>query len=281
MSLEIFALVILASLFQAWWNFHVKKVDADKAVFLLVGWLFFGVVATPLSLFFLDKPFEWRWLMFLFATGFAQGIYLVILSWAYTIADISVVYPIARGAGVGYSALILAMIGGTTLSGYGVTGILGVVVGAMCLGSVEFKNKANRTGIGLALILALIVSCYSVIDSFGGREIPVMFYVASMNITAPLFALPFLYANKKKEFREVWRKYRWQGFNVALAGSSGYVVIVWAYRSTPAPYVIALREVSIVFAAALGIYCLREKIYARKVIGIALIVLGIFFIKIA
>jgi drug/metabolite transporter (DMT)-like permease len=219
--------------------------------------------------------------MFVVATGFAQGIYLVILSWAYTIADISVVFPIARGAGVGYTALVLALIGGYNLSTYGVVGIFGVVAGALCLASVEFRNKASRTGIGLALLLALIVSCYSVIDSFGGQEIPIAFYVVSMNITAPLFALPFLYANKRKEMRDVWRNYRWQGFFVALAGSAGYMIIVWAFRHSPPPYILALREVSVVFASALGIYYLREKIYLRKVIGISLILIGIFFLKIA
>lgn len=281
MSLSIFLLVILSSCFQAWWNFHLKKVDVDKAAFLTVGWLFFGLVTTPISLFFLDAPFEWRWLMFIVATGFAQGIYLVILSWAYTIADISVVFPIARGAAVGYTSLILAMIGGYTLSPYGITGILSVVAGAFCLGSVEFRNKENRTGIGLALILALIVTCYSVIDAFGGQEIPILFYVVSMNVTAPLFALPFLYASKKKELRRAWRDYKWQGFAVAFAGAFGYVIIVWAFRQSPPPYILALREIAIVFASALAIYYLKEKVYPRKVIGIGLILIGIFFLKIA
>ncbi len=281
MSLSLFLLVVLSSFFQAWWNFHLKKVEADKSAFLLVGWLFFGLVATPLTLLFLDKPWEWRWLMFVIATGFAQGFYLVILSWAYTVADISVVFPIARGAGVGYTTLVLATIGGYNLSSYGWLGIGAVVFGAFCLGSVEFKNKDNRVGIGLALLLALIVSCYSVIDSFGGQEIPVLFYVVSMNVTAPLFALPFLYSSRKKEILHVWKNYRWQGFSVALAGSLGYVIIVWAFRHSPPPYILALREISIVFATALAVYYLKEKIYLRKVIGIAFILLGIFFLKIA
>jgi drug/metabolite transporter (DMT)-like permease len=281
MSLHIFLLVIAASLFQAWWNFHLKKVTIDKAAFLLVGWLFFGLVTTPISLFFLDKPFELRWLMFVIATGFAQGIYLVVLSWAYTVADISVVFPIARGIGIGYTSLILALIGGYTMTTFGITGIVAVISGALCLGSVEFKNKGNRTGIGLALVLAFIVTSYSVIDSFGAREIPVLFYVVSMNITAPLFAFPFLYATKKKDIRLAWNKYRWQGFLVAAAGSFGYVIVVWAFRWSPAPYVLALREISIVFASIMAVYYLKEKIYLRKVIGIALILLGIFFIKMA
>lgn len=281
MSIAVFALVVLTSIFQAWWNFQVKKVEADKSAFLIVGWFFFGVVSTPLSLLFLDRPFDTRWLYFVAATGFAQGIYLVILSWAYTVADISVVFPIARGASIGYTALVLSLIGGYTLSTNGIVGICGVVAGAVCLASVEFKSRANRLGIGLALALALIVTSYSVIDTFGAREIPVLFYVCAMNITAPLFALPFLYKTKQRDIIEVWRKFKWQGFLVGLAGSGGYVIVIWAFQKAPAPYVLALREVSIVFAALLGVYVLKEKIYPRKVVGIALILLGIIFLKIA
>lgn len=281
MSFTIFGLVVLTSVFQAWWNFQVKKVEADKAAFLIVGWFFFGIVATPLSLFFLDKPFEPRWLLFVLATGFAQGLYLVILSWAYTIADISVVFPIARGASIGYTSVVLSLIGGYTLSTYGLIGIGGVILGAICMATVEFRDKANRLGIGLALVLALIVTCYSVIDTFGAQEIPVLFYVFAMNISAPIFALPFLYKTKKRDIIYVWKHHKWTGFLVGLTGSLGYVVVIWAFTRAPAPYVLALREVAIVFAALMGVYYLKEKIYLRKVIGISLILLGIFFLKMA
>jgi len=281
MSLFVFLAVTASSFFQAWWNFHLKKVDADKAAFLTVGWFFFGVVMTPISLFFLDKPFDIRWLQFVITTGFAQGIYLVVIAWAYTIADISVVFPIARGASVGYTTLVLSLIGGYTLSTFGLAGIGLVVAGAVSLGTVEFRNRDSRLGIGLALLLAVIVTSYSVIDSFGAKEIPIFFYVVSMNITAPLFALPFLFKTKKKDMKIAWQKYKWQGFLVAAAGSFGYMIVVWSFKSAPAPYVLALREVAIVFAAIMGVHYLKEKIYARKVVGISLILLGIFFLKLA
>lgn len=268
-------------MFQAWWNFHLKKVNVDKSAFLMVGWFFFGAIATPLSFFFMDEPFQWRWLLFVITTGIAQGFYLVVLSWAYTVADISVVFPIARGASVGYTTLVLALIGGYSLSLIGIMGIVCVIAGAFFLGSVEFRNKANRTGLMLALVLAMIIASYSVIDSFGAQEIPILFYVLSMNLAAPLAAFPFLYASRKKDLRRAWKEHKWQGFLVAAAGSGGYLIVIWAFRWAPAPYVMALREVAIVFATFLGVYYLKEKIYWRKAVALVFILLGIALLKMA
>jgi drug/metabolite transporter (DMT)-like permease len=281
MSAAVFLIVIFASLFQAWWNFHLKKINTDKSAFLLVSWLFFGLIATPISLFFMNKPFAMAWWPFILCSGFAQGLYLVLLCWAYTVADISLVFPIARGTSVGLTTLILTMMGVHSLSMIGLVGILSVVLGAICLGSFEFKNPKSRVGILLAIALAMIVTSYTVIDSFGAQEIPLAFYVVFMNVTAPIFAFPFLWKGRKQAIKVAWRDYKWQGLAVAAAGSGGYLIVLMAYEKAPAPYVLALREISIVFAAILGIRYLGEKAYPRKIFGICLILAGIFLIKLA
>jgi drug/metabolite transporter (DMT)-like permease len=281
MSIFVFFTVISASLGQAWWNFYLKKITIDKSAFLLMSWLFFGVVTTPLSILFLDKPFSLTWLPFILCTGFAQGIYLVLLCWAYTVADISLVFPIARGASTGFTTVVLTLMGAYTLSKTGIMGVSSVVLGAVCLGSFEFNNPKARVGILLALLLALIVTSYTVIDSFGAQEIPLPFYVCVMNITAPLVALPFLWKGRREAIVESWKKYKWSGFAVSLAGSGAYLIVMWAYQKVPAPYILALREISIVFVALLGFRFLNEPMYPRKILGISLILAGIFLIKMA
>lgn len=246
-----------------------------------MSWVFFGVVFTPISYYFSEQSFEWSWMPFILCTGLAQGVYLVLLAWAYTVADVSLVYPIARGVGVGCTTLLLALTGTHTLSGTGITGIVAVVAGALFLSSVEIKNKKSRVGIFLAVALGLIITSYMVIDSFGAQKIPIFFYVVAMNLSAPLFALPMMYKGRRAEILNAWKKYKWQGLAVGFAGSFSYLIVLWAYSLAPAPYVMALREISIVFAAFLGVKYLGEKIYPRKIFGISLILAGIFLLKMA
>lgn len=281
MTLSVFVVVIASSLFQSWWNFHLKKTSADKASFLMVGWFIFGVIATPVSYWMMEVPFSVSWWPFILATGFAQGMYLLALTKAYSVADISFIFPIARGVSVALTALVISFLGLSELSHIGILGICCVVAGAISLGSHEIKSKKSQVGLILALVLACLVASYTVIDSLGAQQIPIVFYVLSMNIAAPMFAFPFLYHRKKNEIREVILNYKWQGFWVAFAGSFGYLIVIWAYTQAPAPYIVALREVSIVFATFLGVYFLKEKVYLRKWIGIALILMGIVAVKLA
>ena len=281
MPLSVFFVVTMSSLFQAWWNSHLKKTDADKASFLMVGWFLFGIIATPISLFFMETPFSNSWWPFILSTGLAQGFYLLALTKAYTVADISLVFPVARGLSVALTAMAIAVIGTTSLSGVGVLGISLVVLGAVSLGSYELRSKDSKKGLFLAFVLAVLVATYTVIDSLGAQQIPIVFYVLSMNIAAPVFAFPFLYKGRKKQIAQVFKNYKLQGFFVAFAGSFGYLIVIWAYKHAPAPYVVALREISIVFATLLGVYVLKEKIYGRKVMGVALILAGILIIRLA
>ncbi len=281
MSYGIFLLVIAASFFQAWWNFHLKKVNVDKSAFLFVGWLSLGVVAVPLSLFFLEKPLDPSWWHFVLATGLIQGMYLVVLSTAYTLADVSLVFPLARGLSIALTTVALVVFAKLPVNQVGVAGIAIIFFGSMLLAFRHWTSEKTRKAMMLAVVIALLVSSYTVLDSFGAKKIPIVFYVAIMNIVAPLAALPWLYQSKKKDFIFVFKNHLLLAFLVGLAGSAAYLIVVWAYSFAPAPYVLALREVSIVIAAVLGILYLKEPVTRLKIAGIAFILAGILLIKLA
>ncbi|MBY0315062.1 MAG: DMT family transporter [Bdellovibrionales bacterium] len=281
MSLSVFFVVIASSLFQTWWNFHLKKTSADKASFLMVGWFIFGVIATPISYFALNIQFSSSWWPFILSTGIAQGLYLLALTRAYAVADISLVFPIARGLSIAFTALVISAFGLNELSPTGILGIGLVVLGAVALGSYEIRNKKARQGLILAFLLGLLVASYTVVDSLGAQKIPIVFYVLVMNVAASVFAFPFLYQSRKKQIVEVLKYYKWQGFWVGFAGSVGYLIVIWAYTQAPAPYIVALREISIVFATLLGVYVLKEPMYLRKIFGVAMILAGILIVRLA
>ncbi|MBY0384317.1 DMT family transporter, partial [bacterium] len=280
-SIGLFALFIADSFFQAWWNFHLKKIEVDKSAFLFVGWLVFGLVAVPLSFFFVDKPFHPDWWNFVLATGLIQGMYLVALSTAYTLADVSLIFPLARGLSIALTSITFILFVKQPVNALGATGIAMIFSGAMLLAFRHFSSQKTRVAMLLALVIGVLVSSYSVLDSFGAQKIPLVFYIAIMNIVAPLFALPWLYKSKKQDFIKVFKNHLLLAFLVALAGSAAYLIVVWAYTLAPAAYVLALREVSIVITALLGVVYLKEPMTRLKAAGITLILLGILLIKLA
>lgn len=281
MSVGVFALVIAASFFQAWWNFHLKKISVDKAAFLFVGWLAFGIVTVPLSFLFIDKPFHPDWWHFVLATGLIQGLYLVTLSTAYTLADVSLIFPLARGLSIALTSITFIVFVKQPVNTMGATGIAVIFMGAMLLAFRHFSSQKTRMAMLLALVIGVLVSSYSVLDSFGAQKIPLVFYIAMMNIVAPLFALPWLYKSKKQDFIDVFKNHLFLAFLVAFAGSAAYLIVVWAYALAPAAYVLALREVSIVITALLGMVYLKEPITRLKAAGITFILIGILLIKLA
>jgi drug/metabolite transporter (DMT)-like permease len=163
----------------------------------------------------------------------------------------------------------------------GVLGISTVVFGALLLSIRHLSSHKTRMGVLMALVIGVLVASYSVLDSFGAQQIPIVFYVAAMNISAPLFALPWLYQSKKQDFVVVFKNHLFVALLVAFAGSAAYLIVVWAYTKAPPHYVLALREVSIVITTLLGVVYLKEPMTRLKASGIAFILLGILLIKLA
>ena len=58
-----------------------------------------------------------------------------------------------------------------------------------------------------------------------------------------------------------------------------YVIVVWGFTKAPIPLVAALRETSIFFSIFIGYFFLKETINLKKIISIALIVIGVIGIK--
>lgn len=280
METTVFLAVLFSALFQASWNFATKRSRADKISLLAVGWFLFGVVLLPVALWM--TPFQEvtvQGLWFMLASGVVHAVYLCLLGWSYSVGDISVVYPVARGLGVVVTALGAMALGLSSLVFGGLFGVCLVVLGAMLIGWREWPRRETRRAFMGGLALAAVIGAYSLIDSEGAKSVPTLLYLTSMNLLAPLFALPFLWKNKRKLMVQIVREHKGEAFWVGLAGAIAYLIILWAYQRSPAPYVAALRESSVVVASLLGVFLLGESLYRRKIAGIVLVVAGAVVLK--
>ena len=68
---------------------------------------------------------------------------------------------------------------------------------------------------------------------------------------------------------------------VAFLSVFTYLMVLFAMQMSEVSYVVAVREVSIIFSTYYGIFRLQEKHGRQKILGALLIASGVFFIGIA
>src|SRR5512145_1376178 len=79
----------------------------------------------------------------------------------------------------------------------------------------------------------------------------------------------------------------WSGCSLWLRGLAGgalsagaYGVVLWAMSRAPVAAVAALRETSVIFAALIGAWLLKEGHIARRLAGAATVAAGVIALKI-
>ncbi len=282
MSTLVFLAVLSSSFMQASWNFLAKKSSANKTVLLLIGWLLFGLVSVPVASLYTDFSLmtetSWKFVLF---SGLIHFIYVMVLGWAYTVGEISVVYPVARGVGIAITCVVAYSLGWDELSFQGCMGVAAIILGTLFIAGREVRKLETLKGLLVALLLGSIISTYSLVDSRGALHVPIFFFIGMMNLLTAVIASPLLLTKYKREAVEVLKGRKLEAFFIAFAGSAAYLIILWAYTQTSTSYVVALREFSIVIASGLGVTFLKEALYSNKVVGVMTILLGVVLVRVS
>ena len=279
--LAIFLLLVSAAL-HALWNLLLKGSDEK---YVAMGWqVVIGGILSLIALLFTGLPPRSMWL-FALASGVLEAIYFVLLSYAYSGHDFSLVYPMARGAApallVLWAALFLRE--KPTLGGFlGIAMIVGgiVVIGATSL-LQNHEGKPHLAGIAIALTVAFIISVYTLVDGFAVKHGPTLPYALSMFVVVPVMTTPFiLHRYGWKHLAGAWDKGRLRLIALGLLGVVAYAIALFAYSFAPLNYSEAIREVSVVLGAFAGWRFLGEKMGGYRVLGAAVIFAGILLIAI-
>lgn len=290
MPLSALALVVLAAIIHATWNFYAKRVGGD-ARFGLLSCLILMVFWAPLGLYMgWDIVPTWgqREWWFMFWSAVAHVGYYVFLLKGYRVADLTVVYPIARGSGPVLSACAAILWMGESLTPLGLAGLIGVVCGVFLIaGGLKILRRAThvhdpaeshklKAGIIYGLITGLWIASYTAIDGYAVKFLlisPILLDYMSNFIRIPLY-VPLVW-KERHTLIPVWKTYWKTCFFVAIAGSVGYTLVLYAVQIAPLSHVAPAREVSMLFAALIGGHLLGEGDRIARIIGACLIGLGV------
>ena len=281
MSTDVFVLVLLAAFGHAGWNFATRWVSGNFQVVWLSTWAGTAVL-TPFVIAISLRTENWPAISPLavacvVATGLIHALYFILLARAYRREEISVVYPLARGSGIGTTALMAWLLLSEEISFAGLAGIGLVFAGILVMGVPAYSRRGG--GIRLALCVGLTIPAYSIVDKVGVSLVHPTVYIWLIYVQCGLFLWPFARRWHGGEILQTGRRYWVYAVIIGVGCSVTYMAILFAYQLAPVSYVIALREVAVVIGAVLGILVLKERLDLWKALGIGAITAGIVFIK--
>ena len=294
MPLSALALVLLAGLIHASWNIAAKKASGDIRFSAFTSWVML-VVWAPLGcvLAWQELPL-WGWPQWacVALSAVVHVGYFVCLLRGYRRADLTVVYPVARGSGPLLSSLAAVLLLGEHLSPWAVAGIAAMVGGVFLIaggpGLWRLASAAGATpesaavrlrlqhGLGYGVLTGLFIATYTVIDGYGVKVLlisPILLdYVG--NVFRLFLVTPSLLRDRPSawaQWRVQWKYAVWVG----VVSPVSYVLVLYALQIAPLSHVAPAREISMLFAALLGGHWLGERDRWLRLAGAGLIAVGV------
>jgi drug/metabolite transporter (DMT)-like permease len=275
-------LLLTSAFMHALWNLILKQ---SEIKYVAMNWqVLLSGAAAFVAIFFVGLPPRSMWLFAGFST-ILEVFYFLLLMYAYTDHDFSLIYPIARGAAPALLAIWAALFLHEIPTIGGLFGILLIVVGMGVIGATSLlqnhENKPHLKGIMLALGVAFIISVYTLVDGTAVKAHPddALPYALSMFMLVPFLTTPVVVRRFGWEsFAQAWREQRWRLVLGGVLGVVAYTTALFAYSFAPLNYSEAIREVSVVIGAFLGWRFLRESLGGYRLAGSAVIFGGILLI---
>ena len=284
MSGPALVLVVCAAILHAIWNALAKRAD-NQFVFLWCSVSLATALLLPLGLLRLPaEPAPANGLPFVAASVAIHALYFWALGRAYRHGDFSRVYPMARGLGVALVPLVALPLFGEHLSWLGSFGVGLVVLGIVTLGAMPVATtsvaRASGAGTFWALVTGLTIAAYSLVDKAGVARLHPMPYIALMGACLSVVLAPIVLADRPALGRE-WRRHWRTIFVDSGMNLTSELLVLFAFRLSKVGYVVASRELSILFSAFIGSLWLGEGRLGPRLAGASVVLAGVVCVALA
>lgn len=280
-------LIILSAIMHASWNLLAKRAKTTGTVLVFL----FAVVETvfyfPLVIMAINQlrvgTLSWGAVAFMLGSGLLHTLYFWLLSKGYSVGDLSIVYPIARGTGP-----LLSTIGAIFLFAERPTGIVLTGTVVICLGVIiltgdprSLMKSVALPGIIYGVLTGFVVATYTLWDAYAMNQAaiaPLMFQ-GGLSVIRMFILLPFM-LNRGDEVRKAWQIDKWHIIGIAILSSLAYLIILFVLGFAPVSYVAPMRTLSILIGVLMGANLLKEENMQQRVIAAGAIVIGVILLNI-
>jgi drug/metabolite transporter (DMT)-like permease len=275
----VFLAVLFAALCHAGWNALIKVGLDPLSTTTLIG-IGSGAVAL-LFLPFVGMPALacWPWLI---ASVIIHLGYFAALIEAYRAGDLGQVYPIARGAAPLMTATATTIFVGEQLSLIGWGGIIALVAGIVLLSARGGREltQIDRRAVGFALLTALTICTYTVVDGIGARlSLNPVSYSLWLFVGIAIVMVPYALYRDGRDVIPAMQAYWRRGLAGGALQVISYGTVLWAMTLAPIAIVATLRETSVLFGAVIAVVVLKEPLRAMRVVAALLILCGLVLIR--
>jgi drug/metabolite transporter (DMT)-like permease len=274
METGVLAAVLFGALLHATWNAVARAArgrGAD-AVLIAVG---AGVLALP-GAFLLPTPARASWLA-LGVSAVIHVLYFRLVAIVYRGGALSVAYPLMRGLPPLAVAVVAAAMLGDRLPPAAWLGVAVLAAGVMTVGGDGLRARSLAPGTLAVILLNVgVIVVYTLVDGIGARASGnALGYAAWLFALTAIGLLPFLRAAAIAEARA--RPLPLVVGSLCTLGAYG--IALWAMTRAPIGLVAAVRETSVLFAAALGALVLHERFGRLRWAGVAFTAAGLVAVR--
>ncbi len=272
MPTDALLLALAAAFVHAAWNLLLsgsEDTHSATAVALLTGAIVFAPVA---ALTWRLESSAWPYIA---ASSALELVYLVLLATAYAAAAMGFVYPIARGSAPVLVLIVGAVASAGRPSAAAACGVVLVALGIVFVRGLRTEHRPRD--LALALAIGACIAGYTLVDKHGITHGNPLAY---LQVVFTVAALGY--------FAGAWRARGLARIRAAVNPSTlaagvgffgSYALTLAALRLAPAATVAAVRESSVVIAAAALVASGREPFGRGRLAGAALVASGVALIS--
>ncbi len=277
--------VLLAACTHATWNLAAKRAAGSRH---FVFWYsaVSALLYLPIIIFLIlttEPDFGLiHWLALLGSSVLHIG-YSMTLQAGYRHADLSLVYPLARGSGPLLSFFLAVTLLGEAISWQSVMGVLLIVAGIVLVTGLFLAGQRGRgKGILYGLGTGFFIASYTINDGWAVKVLLIspFFVDYTGNLFRTLVLAPGAWRDRTTTWDELAR-FRNSILTVSLLGPLGYILVLYAMQLAPVSHVAPARELSTLIGTWIGARLLGEKSGPTRLAGAACIVAGVVALALA
>jgi drug/metabolite transporter (DMT)-like permease len=211
------------------------------------------------------------------ATATLHLLYSLSLQAGYRAADLSVVYPIARGTGPLLSFAGAVLLFGERPGPLSIAGLLLIVAGIVLVADLHrAMQRAALPGLYWGALTGCCIAAYTLNDGWAVKVLAISPFLIdySGNCFRVLVLSPRALADRATVTLEL-RQYLRPALVVAVLGPLGYTLVLFAMRVAPISHVAPARELATLAGTWFGARMLKERAAAQRLAGALCIVAGV------
>ena len=281
-------LVVLAAFIHASWNLLLKRAASAGPVFVFACTLVSCVAYAPWALYLVaGGAIAWNRTVagVILLSGSIHLAYSLCLQHGYRKADLSVVYPVARGTGPMLSFFGAILLLGEMPGGRALLGLALVVAGIGLIATQgdlsAFRRPGGQEGVRWGAATGGLIAAYTVVDAYAVKVLAIAPVV--LDWFANLVRLVMLAPLVASRPRNAWKAMRghWPlAVGVGLLMPLSYILVLAALgMGAPLTLVAPMREMSMMVGALMGMVVLRERVGGWRLAGCAVLIAGVVLLS--